>query len=165
MTKEALVSGTTGGLETFAQAQDVRPADGPGNHHEAEVHESYTVLAIAGAASEETDETGARVASTTTLWVHHRIRREWGFFFYNSDCWAWVTDAKDGGNAVRVDQLEAHLVHDSNFGTNRKTERNASSAHARTRVRGVAVPNPGISGWACAEHSGYDRWCSPTTRA
>ena len=165
MTKETLVSGATGGLETLAQAQDVRRADGPGNHHEAEVHESHTVSPFAGPASEETDETGARVASATTLWLHHRIRREWGFLYYDSDCWAWVTDAKDGGNAVKVDKLEAYLVHDASFGRNKKTERNASSAHARTRIRGVAVANPGISGWACAEHRGHDQWCNVATRA
>ena len=154
-----------GSLDTIAQAKDVKPAEGEGNHFQSESREIYTVSALEEAVLVETGKDGKDKKRTTTLWIHCRCRWYWDFFSYKSDCWAWVTDAKDGGREVKVDQVEAHLVHDSNFGKNRKIERNSSRAHAKSRHFGVAVPKPGITAWGCAENSGFGHWCTTEARA
>ena len=154
-----------GGLDTIAQAKDVKPAEGDGNYFQSESREIYTVSALEEAVLEKEDKDGNVVRTTTTLWLHHRSRWYWNFFSYTSDCWAWVTDAKNGGRDVKVDQIEAHLVHDSHFGKIKAVERNSSNAHAKSRHYGVAVPKVGITAWACAENTGLGRWCTTETRA
>ena len=156
---------SSGGLDTLAEAMKVPPAEGEGNHFESEIHEIYTVTALEQAVVVDKDAGGREKKRTTTLWLHHRCRWYWNFVSYKSDCWAWITDAKTDGKLVEVDQIEAHLVHDSHFGTNRKIEKNASAAHCRSRHYGVGVPKVGITAWACAENSGFGRWCTSQTKA
>ena len=154
-----------GSLDTIEQAKNVKPAEGEGNRFQSESGDVYTVSALEEAVLVEKGKDGKNKKRTTTLWLHQRCRWYWDFFSYKSDSWAWVTDAKIGGRDVKVDQIEAHLVHDSHFGKNSKIERNSNVAHAKSRHFGVAVPKVGITAWACAENSGLGRWCTTETRA
>ena len=148
-----------GGLNTLAEAQDLPHVEGDGTCYQLESTEVYSFTDLDGAVVEEKDDKGASVTRARRLRVHHRSKRSWNFFSYKSDCWVWVTDVATG-KLVVVDQLEAHVVHNSDFGENRKIEKDVSSVHARIRVRGLAVANPSICAWGCAENSGFGRWCS-----
>ena len=149
-----------GSLDTLAQAQNVNPAEGAASNFESEAHETYTVSALEDDVVQETAENGETTTSVTTLWVHCRSRWYWDFFSYKSDSWVWITDSQNGGKLVKIDRVEANLVHNSHYGTSQKVEKNSSSAHAKARIFGVAVAKVGICAWGCVENSGIGRWCT-----
>jgi hypothetical protein len=101
-----------------------------------------------------------RVNLAQTLWLHCSGGWHWDFFSYQSDCYAWVTDAQDGGNAIAVDSITAYLSHDQCYGSGSDTQHNSPNAHAFTRINGVAVCQTAITIRACAEHRGYNPWCT-----
>jgi hypothetical protein len=107
------------------------------------------------------DNNGEVAERGATLWLHWRGEWYWDFFSYRSDVWAWVTDAQTGGNLVVVDKIEAYARHDSHYGLNKDVRLNSSSAHAHLFVGGIAVGKSGVCGSACAEKTGYPRWCAP----
>ena len=150
------------GVDTFEEARSVEVElegmeevlEGMEEGLEWESSEAYTVIPLLPFGAE------GEVRTDGTLWVHFRSRWSWTFFSYSSDVWAWVTDAKKDGKLVEVDQLEAHLVHDSCYGDHSVTVKNKSKAHAYFKMVGIAVCKTGITAWACAEEEGYGRWCS-----
>ena len=144
-------------LDSLDEARKVETAEK--EHRETLSAEGYLVTPLL----ESDDEGSLKRDSTTTLYVHFRYKWNWRVISYSSDCWAWVTDAKKGGNLVRVDRLEAHLVHnDCNYGNHSVRVENASRAHAYFRYAGVPFAcKSGVTAWACAEKTGYGRWCAP----
>jgi hypothetical protein len=127
---------------------------------EAREASAYTVVPLYGRG-----KTGEVDSKAATLWLHHRVSWSWDFFSYSSDCWAWVTDAQDGGNPVAVDRIEAFLRHDGGYPSESDAQTNSASAHAFFRNAGVAVSKQNACGHGCAEKAGYGKWCTPETCA
>lgn len=146
---------TAMGLDSFEDAIQVNRPEGESDHHEDISSDIYVVTPL-----RSQDEEGTLVQQATALWLHQRSRWKWNFFSYASDCWVWVTDARDGGNLVTVDRLEAHLSHDSCFGDHSVTRNNVSKAHASLRMYGFAVCKAGIYAYGCAEKTDFGRWCT-----
>ena len=143
------------GLDSFEEARQAELPERESDQYEAVSSEGYVVTPLL-----ESDGEGTLQRDGKTLYVHFRYKWRWNFVSYSSDCWAWVTDAKKGGQLVQVDRLEAHLVHKECYGDHSVAVNNASKAHAYFRYNGIAACKASISAWACAENAGYGRWCA-----
>ena len=139
-------------------AEFLRSNEGRNEVAEASTGSSYTVNPLRTTARDGNE-------AATTLWVHCYVEWHWDFFSYQSDCYAWVTDAQSGGNAVAVDKITAHISHDQCYGSGADTQHNSPNAHSFTRINGIAVCKSGVSGRGCAEHTGYGSWCTNTVHA
>lgn len=65
--------------------------------------------------------------SAPAAWLHCEVSYTWYGFHYHSECRVWVTDAKDGGNPLKVAKLTAKLQHRNKSGTNQFTYPDATS--------------------------------------
>ncbi len=141
----------TGGLDSFEEAKDIELPEGIPNYYQALSGETYVVEVL-----QESSEDGSLKERGAAIYVHYRAKWNYNFISFSSD--SWTTDAN--GKPVKVDRLEAHLTHSAHYGDQADIKNNASSAHAFFRITGIPVNKADICGWACAEKSGYGRWCA-----
>lgn len=139
-------------LEESRQIEDATPDP---EQNEAASGSCYIVIPLL-----PTDPRQVALRNGKIPWLHVRAKWSWALFTYSSHCHAWVTDAKNGGNLVKVDRLEAHLVHDSCYGRHSKDGANVSSTGVGFKFSGLFACKTGVTAWACAKQSGWGRWCT-----
>lgn len=131
------------------------PKDGESGF-KAEKHSHYVVLPMYKADGSD--------RAMPTLWLHVHVEYSWWLVHYESDCRAWVTDAKDGGNMVQVDHLRAVLTHKGSYPQATGEGRNVSDVHAHFTYFGIpGVPKVDCCGQAFAEKAGYMPWQTQPT--
>lgn len=108
------------------------------------------------------DELGNIDLTSGPVWLHSTVSWNWAFFTYNSDCWAWVTEAQDPNSTrVNVQTITATAKHQGcGYPDISDTQHNTSTAHASFSEGGIAVCKTGICGHGCASDPRFGSWCT-----
>lgn len=146
-------------LEEFHRQKEVSAARTDLDPIDMERHERYTVMPLIRNSEE------AAANSVEQLYVHNWFEWNASFLSYESFSEAWVTEDKHSKERIPVDLLEVHLMHDHSYGHHIETKRNSSYARAHFKITSVPLKRPHISGYACVEHVGFGRFCSPHARS
>ena len=126
---------------------------------DVERHERYTVMPLISNSAE------AAAGTVDQLYVHNWFEWKTSFLSYESFSEAWVTEDEHSKERIPVDLLEVHLVHDHSYGHHTDTKRNSSYARAHFKITSLPLKRPHISGYACVEHAGFGKFCTPLARS
>ncbi|HJZ92654.1 MAG TPA: hypothetical protein VKE40_17395 [Gemmataceae bacterium] len=108
--------------------------------------------------------------NTPTAWLHITVEYKWYVIHYHSEARVWVTDAKDGGNPIRVAKLTAHLRHviknpkpnEHPFLYPDATAEGANTSEVKATFNYWGFPSVAsqdVAGTGCAIDPTYGHWC------